>query len=96
MIDTIPTEPGTGPAPQPFTMGANRLTDLFNRLTTIKLSLQLLQRRANRGQDPDGLLDKALRATDDVISELREDLVPPTNPRPENPRPSPGSSRSRS
>jgi hypothetical protein len=81
-------------------MGANRLTDLFNRLTTIKLSLQLLQRRVNRGQDPDGLLDKALRATDDVISELREDLVPPTNPPPqplpENPRPSPGSSRSRS
>jgi hypothetical protein len=99
-LESLRGEPGTRPAFQPFTMRANRLIDLFNRLTTIKLSLQLLQRRANRGQDPDGLLDKALSATDDIISELREDLIPPTNPRhqplPENPGPPPGSSRSRS
>jgi hypothetical protein len=54
-------------------MRKNRLADLFTRLTTVKLALQLLRRRTDRCQDPDGLLDKALDATDEVISELREE-----------------------
>jgi len=56
-------------------MRQNRLRTLFNELTTVKLSLQLLRRRTDYCRDPDGLLDKALGATDDVIGELREDAT---------------------
>ena len=45
---------------------------LRTRLTTIKLVLQLLQRRARLGQDPDGLPDTALQAVDALTRELEE------------------------
>jgi hypothetical protein len=80
-------------------MRENRLTDLFTRLTTVKLSLQLLQRQTDRCQDPEGLLDKALSATDDVISELREHAAPrnplPTQSAAESPGGPSSSSQSR-
>ena len=70
-------------------MRERRRPTLFTRLTTVKLSLQLLQRRVDRDQDPEGLLDLALRATDSIIGELCDDGVPPVRrraqPLPESP-----------
>jgi hypothetical protein len=53
---------------------------LRTRLTTIKLALQLLQRRSRLYQDPDGLTEKALQAVDAVARELEEqEGTPPTS-----------------
>jgi hypothetical protein len=66
---------GTACAMPADMLRTNHLSNLFTRLTTVKLALQLLQHRTDRCQDPEGLLDKALGATDDVISELRADAA---------------------
>ena len=45
---------------------------LRTRLTTIKLALQMLRRRPGLCRDPDGPMEKALRAVDAVARELDE------------------------
>jgi hypothetical protein len=52
-------------------MRESQRADLFTRLTTITLALQLLQRRSDQGHDPDRLIGKALGALDDVVDEMR-------------------------
>ena len=56
-------------------MDTNRLRSVLNELTTVKLSLQLLRLQPDRCHDPDGLIDTALHATDEVIDELRDDAA---------------------
>ena len=56
-------------------MRTSRLRSLLNELTTVKLSLQLLQRQPDRCHDQHGLIDTALHATDEIIDELRDDAA---------------------
>jgi hypothetical protein len=61
-------------------MFASRLQRVLTDLTAVKLALQMLRRRPDLCGQPNGVLQKALDATESVIREVRADVGPAAPP----------------